>query len=923
MVTLKMIKTMPDFPAGLILDMNNKEGAQMWVDEGYAIYWDRKNNCELKTKNLVKIKNKSQKNEIKMKYNNIYEEIISRMKASCNPCYLNIFGADDQKKKKHVSNDYFNLHSCDISEILAKIKSKNIDTFGVFMNFNALNKDRRINENVNEILYIFIDLDHAEYAHNTLIKQNLKAKNIKYSYNAQSGGGYHFLIPVSMQNIDKSIVKGFLEYFKLNVCDKVDVATHTNERLIRCPESIHNKIEGKPFPLQTLEYIQLSDMDIEKNTEIIKKYQEINIKGEREEKYLININRVDTFFSTILYRRNDWNLYINYLKNSKNRNDNFIKNLGFYLATCSEHYVIAEDFLKLFEPARITHVKGWIKKAENNNLKVNYYELLKWSKENKLDDFISLLEEQLNHKFLDDYEFYYLEDEKSDSNILLYYPEKNYYVQKSMQEVLINIYYNCKESGIDLVSELNLIELNPKWNEFSFKRQLTCIIDQMKRIIEQENRVRLVFNINYKPTNEKIIYEENTKKKYFNIYNKTNLWDFYKKSNNYNFPNIKELIMNLCGEDEKSYTWFLKWLSYIIKNPTEKLPTAVILQGKQGSGKGTLRNLIFDKIFGNNCIEINQTHLESSFNDYLLGKQIIFANEVMHNDNRQTLPNILKNYVTDPELTINIKFKKPISSKNYTHWIFCTNSDNPIKIEEDDRRYSVFYSQKLRKGLGKSLRENLDYEMQDFISFLKDLDVKFEEVEEPIYTKAKEDIIDLNRDSISMFQEYISQFNNIYDCYVSLYNDAITIHITDEQTAEDYVLTDVFYSIYQKYCENFREKGVFKKQTFSKKLSMYGIISHVKNFNENSKRCYSLQDIKTKFMKKEKKVNQTTITDNLKVHSCMLDIMNFFQDDFIDLNTIEKQFENKHNKLTITVALDKLKQEAQIFEPRKNSYKKI
>jgi len=205
-------------------------------------------------------------------------------------------------------------------------------------------------------------------------------------------------------------------------------------------------------------------------------------------------------------------------------------------------------------------------------------------------------------------------------------------------------------------------------------------------------------------------------------------------------------------------------------------------------------------------------------------------------------------------LTINIKFKKPIASRNYTHWIFCTNSDNPIKIDEDDRRYSVFYSEKLRKGLGTTLRQNIDYEVQDFICYLKDLDVKFEEVEEPIHTSAKDEIIDLNKDSVSMFKEYLSQFTTLFEAYVSLFgyvnND---VFINDDETGEKYILTDIMYTIYQKYCEVYKERGVFKKQNFSKKMSVYGTPPVAKWLNNKTKKVFNVEIIEKNLIKNEVK----------------------------------------------------------------------
>jgi len=844
-----------------------------------------------------------------IKHNNIYEEIFERMKSHTDTPYINIFAGDDMKKDKKVYSNFYDINNTSMDYIKGQISTHNIGSLGVFMNFNVLSKPKRINDNITKLLYIFIDLDNANENHNELIKTNLEKKGIHYSYNAKSGNGYHFLIPVELDNHHKKQVKGFLEYLRNNVCDKVDVATHTNERLLRCPESTHNKNEKNPIELQTLEYETLPQDIILRNSKEILKYQDEEVKGKKSKEYSSKIAIDDKFFSIFLQDVKNWKTYIQYLKDSEQRNNIFIKNLGIFCHNYSKFISLAQDFVEDFEPARIGALNGWIKKAKLDNMNVNYHELYKWSKEFNLEKFLELLEDQLRTSFLDKYEIYYLEDEKSDSNILLYYPEKNYYVQKSMNEVLINIYFDCKEEGIDLVEEFQMRDLNNKWDELPFKKQSTLLIDQLRRVIEQENRIRLVFNINYEPTDTKFIYDR--EKKYFNIYNKTALWDYYKHQESYQFDNIKELIMNLCGNDEKNYEWFTHWLAWQIQKPNEKIPTAVIFQGKQGSGKGTFKNLILDNIFGENCQEINQTHLESAFNDYLLGKQIIVANEVMHNENRLTLPNVLKNLITDPDILINIKFKKSIKGSNYTHWIFCTNNDNPVYMDSDDRRYSVFYSEKMRTELGHEIRKNLDYELKEFICYLKDLEVKFDYVSKPIMTDAKKEIIDLNKDSYSRFKEYCSQFYTLDTLFNSLFDYTDSSLVISLDDGLDYITTDKFYLMYEKYCEKFKERGMFAKHTFSKKLSGDGIKSEVKRHNNQTPRWYN-KDLIDEII-----INPIDKSKNEKDN--LLNLLNRRQ----SLTREDITGELNISSEELETLLLQLKKSGEVFEPRQNEIKRV
>jgi hypothetical protein len=181
---------------------------------------------------------------------------------------------------------------------------------------------------------------------------------------------------------------------------------------------------------------------------------------------------------------------------------------------------------------------------------------------------------------------------------------------------------------------------------------------------------------------------------------------------------------------------------------------------------------------------------------------------------------------------------------NYTHWIFCTNSDNPIKIEEDDRRYSVFYSEKLRKGLAKDIRENIESEIKDFICYLKELEVSFDDVSEPIMTEAKEEIIELNKDSVQKFQEFMQQFNDLNEAFMSIYGHNQEYHINDSfGDGEQYILTEKIYLLYEKWCEKHKERGIYAKQNFGKRLGNKNIKSVSKRIDKRVFKMYSLSDL--------------------------------------------------------------------------------
>jgi len=770
--------------------------------------------------------------------------ILNRNYSEKEKTYINLFSNDDKKKSNKNYNEFFEIKPENYNQIIDECDRYNFGSLGVFISLNPLSSTTRKKAFVKNINFIFIDLDNANEDDYKGVKEFLESKGIKISYIAKSGSGYHLIIEIDMSTTEENKVKKFLNYLHSNISSKVDTSTGDLTRLLRVPESRHYKREE--FELKTLYLKPIKAEEYKKNNELVLSMQLKEEKTESNMNYLIEVKREDIFFSDILNKSNLWGHYRKILNESGDRNPYFIKNLGFFIASNYKYKDKAIEFLKQWESARIKSLEGWIKKAYSENCIVNYYELLKWATEQKIDEFIKLLNDQTKETILDSYEIYYLEEEKSESNCILYFPSKNYYVQKSIQEVILNIYYDCKEKGLDLEKELNMSELYDDWKKLPFKKQMFLVLDQIRRLLESENRMRLIYNINYSPSDEKFIFDEN--KKFFNIYKKTHLLSLpITEIEEYDYRNIKKLIMNLCGQEKEYYNWFIQWLAWQVQYPTSKLPTAVIFQGEQGTGKGVLKTHVLDMIFGNNCQEINQTHLESSFNEYLLGKQIIVANEVMHNENRQTLPNVLKNLVTDELITIRRKFRKELVIRNYTHWIFCTNSDNPIKIEEGDRRYSVFKSKKLEGGgvkarkFVKALIENKEHELPHFLTYLKNLELDEFLISMPIETQAKKDIIELNSDSCQRFLEYLKGFSKYRDAYYSIFDNDKDLGLINSGDGFEYIKTESLYLLYLNWSKKYGERAVFNKQNFGRRVISYNICNQTKKYDGKTIRAYPLE----------------------------------------------------------------------------------
>ena len=238
---------------------------------------------------------------------------------------------------------------------------------------------------------------------------------------------------------------------------------------------------------------------------------------------------------------------------------------------------------------------------------------------------------------------------------------------------------------------------------------------------------------------------------YFNLFQNTKY--VVEKPNEYkDWSTIYKVLSNLCGKDEDNYDWAINFLSCLYNNPTYRFATSIIFIGDKGSGKGMLSEALM-KIYGRCTYRANSKDLTNNFNSQLFeGKVLLLANEIIDQRNKYQFSNDLKEFVTEKEISVEKKFSDRYMAKNYIKLILFSNSNQPISIEEDDRRYAVFKGRKIdidyeeRKKYWDDVDNYFTDQVEGFCYFLKNYKYDLSKVvSEPIMTTYKQDIIDVNK----------------------------------------------------------------------------------------------------------------------------------------------------------------------------------
>ncbi len=163
------------------------------------------------------------------------------------------------------------------------------------------------------------------------------------------------------------------------------------------------------------------------------------------------------------------------------------------------------------------------------------------------------------------------------------------------------------------------------------------------------------------------------------------------------WDHVKNIIC--CGK-KPLYFYIKKWLAHLIQKPWI-IGTALVLRGKQGTGKGTFVETI-GKLFGPHYAPLaNLDQLLGKFNSHLKNAILIFADEAIWGGNKREV-GALKALITEPKLFIEAKGKDGYWIDNFKHLIVSSNEDWAIHLDPDDRRFFVL-------DISADRKEDFDY----------------------------------------------------------------------------------------------------------------------------------------------------------------------------------------------------------------------
>lgn len=200
------------------------------------------------------------------------------------------------------------------------------------------------------------------------------------------------------------------------------------------------------------------------------------------------------------------------------------------------------------------------------------------------------------------------------------------------------------------------------------------------------------------------------------------------------------------------YEAVLKWMAFNVQNPGQKLLWAPIIKGIQGDGKSTLARMLGAAMGHHNVRQIGPESLQSDFNGWAEGSCVGVLEEIrVKGHNRHDAMNKLKPLITNEIIEVVRKGQDGRNIPNTTNYMALTNHEDALVLDEDDRRWGVFFTKfKDRASLVAETGKDYWAKLNDAINnhagqirgWLLSVDLsEFDRTDAPAMTDAKREMI--------------------------------------------------------------------------------------------------------------------------------------------------------------------------------------
>jgi hypothetical protein len=152
---------------------------------------------------------------------------------------------------------------------------------------------------------------------------------------------------------------------------------------------------------------------------------------------------------------------------------------------------------------------------------------------------------------------------------------------------------------------------------------------------------------------------------------------------------LAHILHNICQGKQELFDWLMGWFAQLMQQPEVKLGTAVVVRGKEGTGKSIVGKT-FGSLLGPHYVPVAKPELVTGrFNGHLSNCLLLQAEEAFWAGDRAAA-GALKDLITNEDLVVEFKGLETIRMRNYVRLFATSNEDWVVPAGLTARRFAVF-----------------------------------------------------------------------------------------------------------------------------------------------------------------------------------------------------------------------------------------
>ena len=307
-------------------------------------------------------------------------------------------------------------------------------------------------------------------------------------------------------------------------------------------------------------------------------------------------------------------------------------------------------------------------------------------------------------------------------------------------------------------------------------------------------------------------------------------------------PTLYAIMYHMVGSSDPEFEHFFNWFAYAFQTK-QKLTTAWVFTGIEGTGKGLFFHQIIHQLYGKHAGYKTLENVEDQFNDFEEHTLFLVVDEFKLTDSASSnkMMNKLKHMVTETFGTVRGMRQAQRQVKLYANMCFNSNEIEVIRLSASDRRFNIGKRQEVPilaayPNMMQDLKKNRDKELINLVEFVNAFEADPIQAYQPLDNSAKQLMRDasmtwidhfitaIKTSNLDYFVEKIlsvdASLSRDYDVNTQLNSERIVKNWVFNEGQEIAVTNQELYTL----CNSI-ENGAFSKEKFARMLGKRGVIT--------------------------------------------------------------------------------------------------